>query len=329
MTRQILIIAGLILLGATPASGQESTSVAIPQFERMWGRLGSGPGEFNVPRGIATGPDGSVYVSDLVNSRIQKFTPDGVFVRQWGSYGSAPGQFNSVEGVAVDAQGFVYAADELNYRVQKFTNEGEFVLAWGKPGFGPGEFGYYPPPSAPDGPYGVAVAPDGTIYVGDPGGFRVQHFTPDGAFLGTLDGVTRPRGIAVDPYGSVFVAEDWNSHIIKFSPDGQVILSWGGYGCCEGLWRSALDLDTDFQGNVWVVDAGNGLIQVFDNDGRFLIRWGSKGSDPGQFFDAQAVAFGSGGTFFVADTGLNRVEKFAGAVPVRPTTWGAIKSLYR
>jgi DNA-binding beta-propeller fold protein YncE len=209
------------------------------------------------------------------------------------------------------------------------------VLAWGEPGFGPGQFGWYPPPSAATGPWGIAVAPDGTIYVSDPGGNRVQQFTSQGVFLSTFDGqgsgadLEEPYGLAFDSFGNCFVTDAWTYLVVKFAPGGSYVTSWGEYGCCSGLWRSAYDLDVDSQGNVWVTDAGNGQIQVFDNAGGFLTRWGVEGSEAGQFYGPESIAFDGAGTVYVADTGNNRVEKYVGAVSVTPMTWGGIKAIYR
>jgi DNA-binding beta-propeller fold protein YncE len=66
-------------------------------------------------------PDGSVYVADRENNRIQMFIADGVFVTEWGTEGSGDGQFDWPNDVAVASDGSVYIADMGNNRIQKFT----------------------------------------------------------------------------------------------------------------------------------------------------------------------------------------------------------------
>src|SRR2546426_7395162 len=73
-----------------------------------WGEPGSGPSQFQLPHGIAVGPDETVFIADRENSRIQLFGPDGRFLRQWIDV-ARPCQ------VFVDARGDVYVA-ELGFR---------------------------------------------------------------------------------------------------------------------------------------------------------------------------------------------------------------------
>jgi tripartite motif-containing protein 71 len=65
--------------------------------------------------------DGSVYVADTDNHRIQKFTYEGVFVSKWGARGSGDGKFQDPVGVAAASDGSVYVADRSNHRIQKFS----------------------------------------------------------------------------------------------------------------------------------------------------------------------------------------------------------------
>jgi len=47
-----------------------------------WGEPGDGPGQFNTPHSIAVDAQGSIYVADRGNRRIQVFDGEGKFLRQ-------------------------------------------------------------------------------------------------------------------------------------------------------------------------------------------------------------------------------------------------------
>lgn len=78
-----------------------------------FGRPGRGPGEFLKPAGIAVGPDGSVFVADRCNRRIQRFTADGRWVESFGR-----GTLETPTFLDVDRSGDVYVAD--HHRVLRF-----------------------------------------------------------------------------------------------------------------------------------------------------------------------------------------------------------------
>jgi tripartite motif-containing protein 71 len=93
-----------------------------------WGTSGSGEGQIDFETvglggsdegAIAFAPDGTFYVADVGNHRIQKFGPDRDFLTAWGKYGTDPGQFASALGVAVGGDGTVYVTDE-GKRLQAF-----------------------------------------------------------------------------------------------------------------------------------------------------------------------------------------------------------------
>jgi DNA-binding beta-propeller fold protein YncE len=109
-------------------------------FLLAWGSPGSSAGQFIEPSGVAVDSSGNVYVTDLLNNRVEKFTGSGTFITQWGSQGSGAGQFEDPHGIAVDSSGNVYVADWTNIygngRVEKFTSSGTFITQWGSIGSG-------------------------------------------------------------------------------------------------------------------------------------------------------------------------------------------------
>lgn len=98
------------------------------------------PGDFSKPTNIAIDDEGSIYVTDTLNNRVEVFDADGKFVREFGKAGDAPGDFARPKGIAIDSDGHVWVADAMLSRIQIFTKQGKFLLAFGSFGPLPGEF---------------------------------------------------------------------------------------------------------------------------------------------------------------------------------------------
>jgi predicted membrane-bound mannosyltransferase/DNA-binding beta-propeller fold protein YncE len=208
---------------------------------------GTAPGLLNFPRNVAVAADGAVLVADSGNHRIQTFAPDGSLVNQWGS------------------------------SCELYTE--------GLPG---------------------CIDPDGAgpLELGD-GQMR------------------EPWGIAVGPQGNIYVADTWNHRVLVFDAAGNQLAKWGAFattngeavGSPSGFWGPR-GIAVDSAGNVYVADTGNKRIQVFDAGGAFLGQFGGGGAVEGRFDEPVGLALvprGSGepgGALFVADTWNRRVQKF-------------------
>lgn len=168
-----------------------------------WGSHGIGvEGLFAHPQFIAVDGQGSVYVTDLGNKRVQKFDSQGVFLAEWGSQGHADGQFRYPSGIATDGA-YIYVADRDLNRVQKFDANGNYIAQWGSGGNAEGRMHM---------PTGLAVGADGYVYVVDTGNHRVQKFTSDGEFLLSFGGSGTEPGRFVMPH-SIDVAEDGSLYV--------------------------------------------------------------------------------------------------------------------
>lgn len=226
------------------------------------------PSTFNEPWGVAVGPDGSVYVTDTWNYRIQKFSPNGQFIKMWSTYGAAGSSqtFYGPRGITVDSQGHVYVVDTGNKRIVVFDADGNYLTEFGGPGLDPGQF---------DEPVGIAIDSAGVVYVTDTWNQRIQSFTgsPDGLSFTPLkqwdvvgwngQSLDNKPFIAADGKGHVFVTDPDAARVIEYTSDGTLVSTWGDFGSSASTFGIAAGIAVDADGHVWVTDAGNQRIMRF------------------------------------------------------------------
>ena len=303
--------AGGAAVQAPPAATNLSTQ-PIPN-PQVWGTKGLGPGQFQTPKGIAVGPDGSIFVLDTGNNRVQKFSEDAGFLATWGKLGPGEGEFNEPWGIATDAKGNVYVADTWNHRIQKFDSDGKFLSQWGgyasgSPDIAAGKF---------YGPRSIAIDPSGYVYVADTGNHRVQKFDavgePVAAFgqRGTGKGqFSEPVGLAIAADGTVLVADTWNHRVQRLTPDLSPAGEWMIVGWESNSVTNKPFLAADAKGRIFATDPDNNRVFQFDN-GALVKVFGRTGETGGPMGLPTGVAMDAKGRVLVVDSLNNRVIRFA------------------
>ena len=104
--KKILLIGLLLFIGFTIAFSQESIVI---------GKIGE-EGELVYPSQAEEGPDGNIYVYDMVDAYIKVYSPTGKFLRKFGGEGQGPGEIKRAEGVrfGFTVDGKLYFTEFIN-----------------------------------------------------------------------------------------------------------------------------------------------------------------------------------------------------------------------
>lgn len=185
------------------------------------------------PQNIAAGQSGTILVADTHNNRILRLGTDGVFHPVIASTATSPDSAKPGElfwpcAVVESSDGYIYTLEYGGHdRVQKWTSDGAWLASWGRFGAGEGEFRR---------PSGIALAPNGDVYVADSVNNRIQVFDSNGKWLRSWDASASSRGrlscpfdVAIGKNGLVAVLEYAAGRFRIFSPSGVELLMWGGH----------------------------------------------------------------------------------------------------
>ncbi|HKG56124.1 MAG TPA: hypothetical protein VKA85_02640 [Candidatus Limnocylindrales bacterium] len=267
------------------------------------GGRGTGPGELDRPRGVATDERGTVFVADTGNNRIERFSSSGGYISTIGAPGSGRGQLAGPMGVAADRDGRVWVADTGNRRVEEFGPGGAFVDEWNGPDEGFGQ------------PVDVAVDA-GRVFVLDAGTGRVVRRDPDGTVVawggeGAANGqLSHPTGIAVAS-GRVVVADAGNARIVEFDDEGTFVASWPVTEWSAKRPGTA-DVAVDSSGMVWASSPADNAILVYRPDGSLAGRLAPRGSEA---LDSPGSLAIQAGSMFVANVSGDRISLLTQIVP--------------
>ncbi len=237
-----------------------------------------------------------------------------------GEGGEGGFEFSKPRDIAVGPDGNLFVSDAGNHRIVKISPEGQLLATWG-------QFNDVVQGNAPGGsfnePWGLTVAPDGTIYVADTWNHRIQHFSADGEFLGMFGFFGQaesptafwgPRDVVVDQEGRIFVSDTGNKRIVVFDRDGQPLGSFGSVGVALGQLDETVGLSLGADGRIYVADTWNQRVQVFESsngsDYQAVSEWPIDGWYGQSLENKPYLATGPEGQICVSDPELYRVLCF-------------------
>lgn len=213
------------------------------QYVETWGTPGSDPGQINFMRGtdsfggIAFAEDGSFYVSESGNRRVQKFDANREFVTSWGSFGPGEDEFLVPNAIALDGNGNVYVHDDEQSVTKMFTADGEFVRTF----------------AAGSTPF-VSVTEDGRVLAQMWETNLLNEYARDGSLRRSIDldglvAVPRAAAVVVDERDHIWISSvtedgprDVADKLIELDESGTLVHRWDGMAVTQFVIDSETDL---------------------------------------------------------------------------------------
>ncbi|MBN9015240.1 MAG: NHL repeat-containing protein, partial [Rhizobiales bacterium] len=237
--------------------------------------------------------------------------------------GNLPGQFNQPRGIAASFDNDqIYVVDMGNDRVEQFASDGTFIAQFG------GQSDQAPLLTLTDqglGPTGIAVGPDGLIYVCDTWAHRILVLDQKGAVArtwGSFVNLNKSPDPTLDPgkfFGpraiaflndEIYVVDTGNDRVQVFDPKGNFKRAFGGSGTGNGQLMEPVGIAAGADGRIYVADSANHRISVFTPQGAIVAEW-PVDAWAGRTYYEPYLAFGGDGNLYATSSETGTVEVFS------------------
>jgi DNA-binding beta-propeller fold protein YncE len=225
-----------------------------------------------------------------------------------GSEGTGEGQFKYVEDFAFSKDGHLLVTDAAHAWVQVFDKTtGKYLTRFGGKGDDDKHL---------DKPEGIAVDPDGNVFIADYNTGFIKKYDKSYQWVLTFSEYGSEKGQNIKSEfmdirdGKLYMPEAGNHRVDVFDLNGKFLFDFGGLGTEPGKFNVPEAAKFSSDGKLYVSDLKNDRIQVFDMDGKLLKIWGKTGSAPGEFKSPAGVALDKNDNVYVAEIGNDRVQVF-------------------
>ena len=300
----------------------------VAGLEGLGGYVGEGPRAVDTtiqwPGDIAVAPDDALYIADTGNDRVRRVNPDGTIVtvagngeRGFSGDGGAAieARLCHPESIAIGPDGVLYIADSGNDRVRMVDPHDQITTIAGS-GI-PRLWSPYHLARRFEGdggpatgaqlnwPSGVALAPDGALYIADTQNQRIRRIDRDGVITTVAGGarsgplgdggpatqarLSLPHGVAATPDGGLYIAETGRHRVRRVEPDGTVqtvagnsasgFSGDGGPATAASLWEPWRVAPLP-GGQLLIVDRGNHRLRLVTSSGTIVTLAGSGALPP-------------------------------------------------
>jgi DNA-binding beta-propeller fold protein YncE len=226
-----------------------------------------GDAMFTRAHGLYVERDGTIWATDVNAHVVLKVSSAGQVLLTLGTKGEAGSwneaagsrKLNQPTGVAVAGNGDVFvsqghsAGPAGDARVLRFDRTGRLITSWGGKGTGPGQF---------DVAHGLAIDPQGRIWVADRENQRVQIFDPDGTFVRQMKYAGLPCNVHIGtPH--TYLVNGFAGQILQLDGAGRVLAATGRPGTGPGEFGEAHSIAVSSREELYVADPINATLIKF------------------------------------------------------------------
>lgn len=256
----LLVVFFLISCGNRADPAPKPLPQPPPPFEYLssWGDKGDGPGKLNGPVSFAADALGDIFFPDPASGFVHKFESNGTPLLSF-----EDPRLRRAAGIAVDSGGAIYVAAAQQGAIHVFFPDGSFFQTWRGA-----------PQAHFSGALGMSADEQGTLYVPDSAGFRIQKFNNHGRLVKSwpapekpLSPDERPSWVCAEPDDLLYVAYFSTGRIEKFSSDGSPVTAWAAANTPSGEPSplSGFTANNDF---LFTMAAASSEIRVWTKDGQ-------------------------------------------------------------